>query len=516
MSSLRQFAGLALATILLTPASRAADNDNAPLSNAPTLSSLCGKAAEGAPIAADICKKRGYDSLVTQLDQAIQAASAKAPAIVRPLLRRDQAFFYEMITTAAEELPGSDDPAMRKAFEDMLHERITLLPQIADGFGRSGVLGKWVDAFGGLTVTPAEGGSYRVTIATDSIYGTEDEHQWHCQASALLKPDAGGWLAGPLLPEPDAAAKHPDASDLKDAEGKPSRPPSIKLRRQGETLRVVAGLPDDSAYSLTLIPHCPRAEQITGSFFASGKQDAAATDKAEAAFTAPSFDCTHPATASDEEICSDPELADNDQRLNRAWKALLPRLDDATRRALTDDQRRWVQAQTKQYPLSLHPGPDKTTYDMHHLAGGRDGVSMLQRARIALLEGFDENRKGLAGTWFSYTAIIKVTVAENGDLEAKGWKWDQEDWKGGCEYDMSGTAKGNSFRSDDAKNPDTLERDHATLVVNRRDDEFAKKRSGEKGADEMKCRRSMQASSTARLFPAKPSADVDVFADRIY
>jgi len=54
------------------------------------------------------------------------------------------------------------------------------------------------------------------------------------------------------------------------------------------------------------------------------------------------------------------------------------------------------------------------------------------------------------------------------------------------------------------------------LIVNRLDDEFAKKRSGDKGADEMKCRRSMQASSTARLFPAKPSADIDAFADRIY
>jgi hypothetical protein len=86
---------------------------------------------------------------------------------------------------------------------------------------------------------------------------------------------------------------------------------------------------------------------------------------------------------------------------------------------------------------------------------------------------------------------------------------------------MSGAAKDSTFRADDdpnnpEKNPDTLERDHAMLIVNRRDDAFAGKRSGDKGVDEMKCRRSMQASSTARLFPAKPSADIDVFADRIY
>ena len=493
-----------------------ADDDNAPFSSAATLLNLCGKPADGAAIAADLCKTRGYDDLGARLDKAIQAAAAKAPANVRPLLKRDQALFYEMIVMAAEEMPQSDNTETRKAFEDMLRNRLALLPQIGEGFGRSGVLGKWVDSFGSITVTPGDGGSYRVAVATDSIYGSDEEHLWHCQASAMLKPDAAGWLAGPLLAEPDAVAKHPDASDLKDAEGKPSLPPTIRLRRQGDTLRVVANVPDDSSYTLTLIPHCPRAEQLTGSFFAAGRQDAAAA-KIDGTFTAPTFDCAHPGTASDEEICADPELADNDQRLNRAWKALLPRLDEATRRALAEDQRHWVQAQANQYPLSLKPGQAKMTYGMHYMAGGRDGLYRLQRARIALLEGFDENRKGLSGTWLSYTAILQVTVADNGDLEAKGWKWDQQDWKGGCEYEMSGKAKGGTFRSDEGgKNPDTLERDHAMLIVNRLDDEFARKRSGDKGADEMKCRRSMAASSTARLFPARPSADIDVFADRIY
>ena len=520
MSAFRHFAALSLVLALLTPAASRADDDNASFSSALTPLKLCGDGTDGGSIAADLCKSGGYDDLAAQLDKAIQAASSKAPANVRPLLRRDQALFYEMMVTASAEVPQSDHVEIRRAFDGMLRNRIATLAQIADGFGRGGVLGKWDDAFGTVTVTPADGGAYRVAVATNSIYGVDDEHQWHCQASALVRPDAGGWLAGPLLPEPDAAALHPDSSDLKDVNGKPSLPPTIKLRRQGDTLRVVAGVPDDSAYTLTLIPHCANAEQVTGSFFASGKPDAA-LDKVEAAFTPPSFDCTRPDTASDEEICSDPDLADNDQRLNRAWKALLPRLDDATHRALADDQRHWVRAQANQYPLSLHPGPDKTTYDMHHMAMGRDDLNRLQRARIALLEGFDENRKGLAGTWLSYTAMVKVTVAENGDLEAKGFKWDQEDWKAGCEYDMSGKAKGGMFRADDDgknpdTNPDTLERDHATLIVNRLDDAFAGKRSGDKGVDEMKCRRSMQASSTARLFPAKPSPDIDAFGNRIY
>ncbi|KRQ12744.1 hypothetical protein AOQ71_16600 [Bradyrhizobium manausense] len=63
------------------------------------------------------------------------------------------------------------------------------------------------------------------------------------------------------------------------------------------------------------------------------------------------------------------------------------------------------------------------------------------------------------------------------------------------------------------RNPDTLERDHATLIVNRLDDDFAKKRYTDNGiagnADEAKCKRRLDISSTARLFPAQPSPDID-------
>jgi uncharacterized protein YecT (DUF1311 family) len=317
-----------------------------------------------------------------------------------------------------------------------------------------------------------------------------------------------------MSPEPQAVAQHSGRSDVVDENGKPSLPPAIKLRRQGDTLRVVVGVPDETSYTLNLMPHCRRARQVTGTFFASGKSETAAAEKGEVNFTKPTFDCAHPESASDEEICADPELADNDQRLNRTWKALLPRLDDITRRALVDDQRRWAAAQARQYALSLHPRMSIIPYGMHDMTGGRDGLSRMQRARIALLEGFDENRKGMAGAWLSYTAALNVTVADGGDLEAKGWKWERGSWKDGCEYDMSGTVKGGTFRADGSgKNPDTLERDHATLIVSRRDDAFAKERGGPKGVDEMKCRRSMEASSTARLFPAKPSPDIDAFSE---
>lgn len=520
MQPLYRVAALALVTAFLgSGAVLADDDDNAPFSSAPTLMPLCGDGRDSAPLLTGFCNANGYAVLTARLDEAIRAAAPKAPANVRPLLKRDQAFFNEMATMEARETFASDQNGLRRSFEDVLRNRIATLREVGDGFGRSGIGGKWTDAFGRVTVTPVDDDAYRFEADMSSIYGLDDDHQWSCRATALLRPGAGGWVAGTMLAEPGAVAQHPDTSLLKDANGKPSRPPTIKLRRQGDTLRVVVGIPDGSSYLLTLMPHCRSPDQLTGSFFASGKSEiAAAAEKMVSSFAKPAFiDCARPDTASDEEICSDPDLAENDQRLNRAWKALLPRLDDVTRRALIDDQRHWVGAQANQYQLSLHPGMSKLTADMHHTAGGRDGMDRLQRARIALLEGFDENRKGLSGTWFGFTAVLTVTVGGDGDLEAKGWKWEQGNWKGGCEYDMGGKVRGGTFRADDGgKNPDTLERDPATLIVNRRDDAFAKARKSAEGVDEMKCRRSMEASSTARLFPAKPSADIDVFSDRLY
>ena len=173
-----------------------------------------------------------------------------------------------------------------------------------------------------------------------------------------------------------------------------------------------------------------------------------------------------------------------------------------------------VRSQADQFPEFLHPGWEKRTSEMHYTVNARDHLSGLQRERIALLEGFDEKRDGLAGTWLAYNAIIKITIDKDGGLEANGWKWEQGDWKAGCDYEMSGSVKNAVFTSkEQGKNPDTLERDHAMLIVNRLDDDFARKRYTDNGiagnADEAKCKRRLDISSTARLFPAQPSPDID-------
>jgi hypothetical protein len=150
------------------------------------------------------------------------------------------------------------------------------------------------------------------------------------------------------------------------------------------------------------------------------------------------------------------------------------------------------------------------TSELHHVSAARDDLDRLQRERIALLDGFDENRKGFLGLWLGYNAILNVTAGEDGRVQAKGRKWEWDDYKGGCDYDIRGKVVRGAFRSNEQrKNPDTLERDHATLVINRQDAAFARMRNGDDGDDEEKCRRSQHASSTVRLFPLRSSPDAD-------
>ena len=498
MSISRRLAALVIAATVLAPvAASAMDEFLRASSTAPTELKLCRPDGELATSGA--CKETDFDALTKKIENSLLAALAKTSANIRPLLRRDQVWFNEMMLAAAETLPEVDDE-QKEAFVERLRQRAAILERVAQGFGRPGLAGQWTNAFGSVTVTPIDGG-YRLAIDTSAAYGAGSDRRRDCKATAEVKSGAGPWLTGIVLPDADAPEKTADGNS------EPSKPPSIKLRRQGETLRIVVG---NEEYRDDERLNCLYMWQLTASYFADGKAETtAAADKADATFVAPTFDCTRPSTASEEEICADPDLADNDQKLNRAWKALQPRLDETTRRALIEDQRNWVRAQTNQYPQFLHPAWEKQSSFMHFTADGREKLERLQKERIALLEGFDDKRSGLAGIWLSHTAILKVTMAGDGSLKAEGWKWEQGDWKAGCDYDINGKVLGGVFRADEKrKNPDTLERDHAMLIVNRQDDAFARKRDG-KDADEPKCRRNMANSSTARLFPAKPSPDID-------
>ena len=505
MPAFHRFAALAAAVSLLAPViARATDDYLLASSSQPTALKLCRGGADDTldPAA---CQKAGYDVLVTAIDTAFTSLLNRTPANVRPLVKRDEFWFDEIILSA-----GAD--GLPEDFADTLRQRATTLADIAAGFGRPGYLGHWVNVTGKLDVTAVDAGGYRLAIETRTTYGADVDRRRECKVTAQVAAGAGGWLTGTVLPDQDrpAAPKTtPDKTTPDSAAAETAKPVMIKIRRQGETLRVVvSGQPfeDDNR------PNCKSMFQITGSYFAGGK-DANATDKADIGFVTPTFDCMRPETASDEEMCADPDLADNDQRLNRAWEALLPRLDEATRRALMQDQRGWVHAQALQYPEFLHPDWEKRTYFMHYTANSRAKLDQLQRERIALFEGFDDKRTGIAGVWIAHNAIINVTADKDG-ISAKGWKWQQGSWKDGCDYDMSGDLVGGVFHSaGKGKNPDTLERDHATLIINRQDDAFAAKRKPGADEDEWKCKRVPSSSSTARLFPARASPDISDFDD---
>ena len=77
-------------------------------SRAPTPIALCGT-GDNDRIKPDVCKDTGYDRLVAQIDSAMTATLAKAPANIRPLLKRDQVWFNEIIWEAAEFVAESDD-----------------------------------------------------------------------------------------------------------------------------------------------------------------------------------------------------------------------------------------------------------------------------------------------------------------------------------------------------------------------------------------------------------------------
>ena len=153
MSVLRHLAAIAVAATFLIPVAADAfdiDYSNAPFSSAPTPLDLCGSA--NSLIKPEACKNGDYEKPAAQIEQALQTALARAPANVRPLLKRDQAFFAEMIGAAAEDMPQSENPDDRKTFSEMLQRRLSVLQDIAGGirpFRRARQMGRCIRQYRG-------------------------------------------------------------------------------------------------------------------------------------------------------------------------------------------------------------------------------------------------------------------------------------------------------------------------------------------------------------------------------
>jgi hypothetical protein len=97
-------------------------------------------------------------------------------------------------------------------------------------------------------------------------YGSD--HHLSCKVNALVKPGAGAWLTGVILPD-EANATKPIDDKASAADSKPVKPQAIKIRRQGESLRIVLVVDGDDPNGDR--SDCDYLWQITSSYFASGK-----------------------------------------------------------------------------------------------------------------------------------------------------------------------------------------------------------------------------------------------------
>lgn len=261
MSIPHRLAALAIAAVALTPAPGNALEDYVRAASAGlTELGLCGPDSD--LLKSGACKSYDFDTLTKRIEKSLQAALAKASANVKPLLKRDQAWFNEMMLSASETVFDYGDDERKQGFVERLRRRATLLDGIAQGFGRTGIAGRWVGVFGSVTATPIEGG-YRLAIDTSAAYGAGFMPQRDCKMTADVKSSSGPWLSGIALPDQDAPAKA--ASD----KSEPSKPPIVRLRRQGETLRVVVDYDD---WNDDERPNCTTPEQITANYFADGRR----------------------------------------------------------------------------------------------------------------------------------------------------------------------------------------------------------------------------------------------------
>ena len=118
--SVPRLATFAVALSALVPASASAMDEYLRASSSkPVPIKLCGE-TDADRIKTAMCKENGYDRLVAQIDKAFDTVLPKTPANVRPLLKRDQAWFNEMILEAADLVVEMDDADIRAGFAETL------------------------------------------------------------------------------------------------------------------------------------------------------------------------------------------------------------------------------------------------------------------------------------------------------------------------------------------------------------------------------------------------------------
>jgi uncharacterized protein len=292
------------------------------------------------PIPNRECSDRELIGVDWAVDGEFDAIIKSADPLTKLLLRRDQAWFVEIVTRGfTRKYEGANDP-QRLRLLDTLTRRIVMLNEIGLRPVAAGPAGSWGNALATIMVREAGHGALQVTLSAKLAYEERDD-TLTCDLAGMFTQDGTGWFAGELA-APDAAG---------------ARAPT-RLRLQGNTLRMVHTDDTDTDRQV-----CGSLSIITGSYFS-----------------------LHPAANSDEEeICADPELATRDIRMARLYAETLRRLEPRLAAELRTDQRGWAKDNPTAYDASLHPASAKDTSTLHHTDDARDELRLRLDERLAML-----------------------------------------------------------------------------------------------------------------------------------
>ncbi|HEY6254677.1 MAG TPA: lysozyme inhibitor LprI family protein [Xanthobacteraceae bacterium] len=445
-------------------------------------------------------------------DVKLKRLAAAADPLTALLLRRDQRWFIEVVHGDGDEVSsGSKDDPGRLRMKALLEGRLATLDRLAAGAAPEDARGEWLNALGRAKVEK-HGDGLTVDLVANPDY---DFVQARCGMTArvTLRPD--GWYVGTPVPKAlDDQGAQSVSSDAKDnADPRPSAQggkAELRLRLQGNALRVVLIRDAEGDYEPAF---CNVPEMITGSYFPVGPRSGHAGDPATRTVL-PSFDCATAKNLDAEEICADPDLARLDGEIARTYRDTLRRLDAKLAAHLRDDQRAWLKSNAGAFDIFLHPYWDKRNYQIHQTGNVRSEWETRMRERLAMLANIDETRRGLAGHWIAYNAMLALLPdpdEHDGSASVEGGKWVTGSHKQYCDFDGEGRIVGNRFKPD-ADDLPKLRREGATLTVD--GDDPDPDRKGDIDRKQPKyCTRLN--SAKARLFPVKPAAHQGKYDDRI-
>jgi uncharacterized protein len=438
------------------------------------------------------CADRELRGLDWAVDVEFDAIMAHVDPLTKLLLRRDQAWFVEIVTSGTmRKYEGADDPR-RLRLMDTLTRRLATLNQIGLLPIAAGPAGTWGNALAEVKVREAGNGSLHVTLTAKLAYEQRDD-LLTCDLAGTFKKDGSGWFVGEFAAQDAASA------------GAVSRTPA-RLHLQGNTLRLVHSDDTDTTIDQRV---CGALAMITGSYFPMMPAARAKSSVIAARTISPSFKCATAENSDEEEICADPELAARDAAIARVYGATLRRLEPRLAARLRADQRAWAKDNPTAYDASLHPAAAKDTSTQHHTDFAREELRLRLAERLAMLANLDEKRKDVVGFWEAYNAALTIAPAKDktdGTMTATGYKWDVGDYKTRCDFVSDGRIEGGVFKAKEAF--PTLTRDGAMLITSAED------RDDRPGSDKPDyCNR--MPSAKARLFPVKPAAGTEGKFDRL-